>query len=132
MRHTLMMVLATAVPMMAAAQIPPAQPTPTEPAPAPRVAPAPRPPLAPKRDRDFNYDFNYDFNFDSERFKLLAEDAARTAMSFKDEIRFNVEEARIAGKELAKLDFDRMKVDVEHAKFEALEAMKYVHPMEIK
>src|SRR5687768_8021111 len=113
MRHTLVMVLAAAVPMMAAAQIPPAPPAPEpQPAPAPRVAPAPRPPLAPKRDRDFNYDFNYDFNFDSERFKLLAEDAARTAMSFKDEIRFNVEEARIAGKELAKLDFDRMRVDV--------------------
>jgi HEAT repeat protein/TolA-binding protein len=130
MRHTLMMILAAAVPMLAVAQVPqPAQPA----SPPQKAAPAQRP----QKPAPAQWDF--DFNFDKLRFddmRLLAEDAARLAgesMRFnQDEIRRSVEEARVAVKEMALLDMDRIKVDVEHAKFEALEAMKHVGAMDIR
>lgn len=129
MRLPLMMVLA-AVPMLAAAQVPPRTPSP---APAPRATPAPRTPSVPPRDWDF--DFNFDkFAFDDMR--MLAEDAARLAGETmrlnQDEIRRSVDEARIAAKELSLLDFDRVKLDVEQAKFEALHALQSVRPMEMR
>jgi hypothetical protein len=71
MRQTLTMILATAVPMLAAAQIPPAPP-----APAPLVARAPRPPLEPRRDRDFDFDFE---KLRLQDMRMLTEDAARMA-----------------------------------------------------
>jgi HEAT repeat protein/TolA-binding protein len=135
MRHTLTMILAAAVPMLAVAQVPqPPQPA----SPPQRAEPAQRPQKpapAQRPQRDWDFDFNFDkFRFDDMR--LLAEDAARLAGESmrinQDEIRRSVEEARMAVKDMALLDMDRIKVDVEHAKFEALEAMKHVGPIDVQ
>jgi HEAT repeat protein len=92
-----MMILA-AVPMLAVAQVPPT-------APAPRTTtPRVETPRTPKRDWDFEFEFDK-LRFDDMR--LLSEDAVR-----------------LAAKEMALLDRDKIRMDIEHAKFQALEATK--------
>jgi HEAT repeat protein/TolA-binding protein len=135
MRHTLTMILAAAVPMLAVAQVPaPPQPA----SPPQRAEPAQRPQKpapAQRPQRDWDFDFNFDkFRFDDMRF--MAEDAARLAgeaMRFnQDDIRRSVEEARFAVKEMALLDMDRIKVDVEHARASAIEAVKHMAEIDVR
>lgn len=104
MRHTLI-VIAAAIPMLAAAQVPPAPPAPAA-SPAPRVAPAPRSVPAPRFDAEFDFDFE---KFRLHDIRMMTEDAAR-----------------IAAREMSMLDLDRVRVDVEHARAAALEAVQHI------
>ncbi len=123
MRHTLMtlMLVGTAVPLLAAAQVPSTPATPPR-APKPSEAPAPRPLPSPKFE-DFADELR--FKADEMRFKT---DEMRLKMDFgladelrvkADEMRLNMDEFRFKSDdmrlltELAKVDIGRLKTNVE-------------------
>jgi len=110
MRHTLMklMLVCSAVPLLAAAQVVPAPaPTPAAPprAPKPAEAPSPRPLISPKFDVDLQLTEEMRFKADEMRFKV-------DEMRFKsDEIRFNTDGLRFKADEM-RMFAEMAKVDV--------------------
>lgn len=135
MRHTLtLIIVGAAVPMLAAAQVPPAAPVPATPpaSPAPAAKPAapkpPKPSEAPHFGLLFSPKFELDYQLELMGPKL-------------EEARWRAEEMRLHAVEMSMLDVEHIrrqaeemamisKVDVEHIKAEA-EAMKQLSRIDV-